>query len=330
MSEAQRRDNIVLWVVFALSVAAMLLTLVLAWLATPDPVRTGGPVYPRMPATPQSPAELLRLIRIGSLTWYVSILSAPFFVLLSRRLPFEREQWVGSLLVFAAVILALAFGTAFAQHRLTYAGAPQKPPLGGYLLATGITGLLPFVAMAAVAQALDARSRARDRELEAARTKAELVEARLAALTAQLQPHFLFNTLQVLDISQTRFGARLRLEVDIDPETRGALVPFFLLQPLAENALEHGVGDRSGSASVRIATHRLGDRLRLTVADDGPGLDVASMREGIGLRNTRARLLQLQLYGEDATLELRRADAGGLEVSVDIPWRPAVQAQPVT
>jgi two-component system, LytTR family, sensor kinase len=373
MEGRRRNDSVVLWVVFALSVAATLLTLVGAWLAAPPPPPPdAGPSYPRVPMVPQSPAELLRLMRIGSLTWYVSLLSAPLFVVLGRHFPFERGRWPISLAGFTVVIVALAAGTAFAQHRLTYAGAPLVPPLGGYLLAAGLTSLLPFVAMAAVAQALEARTRARDRELESALVKAELVEARLAALTARLQPHFLFNTLQgistliphdptaadrmltqlsdllrevlrhgerryvtleeelavlrpYLDISKARFGPRLQLHVEIEEGARSALVPFFLLQPLVENALEHGAGDRSGPATVRIAATRYGDRLRMSVTDDGPGLDPHGLQPGLGLSNTRARLAQL--YGDAGVVELHGPDGGGLEVRIEIPW---VEAPPET
>jgi two-component system, LytTR family, sensor kinase len=369
MSEYRRFDSLVLWIVLAASLVLALLTLAGSRLALPEPLPpNAGPSYPRVPAPVQSAGELLRLMRIGSLTWYACILSAPLFMLLSRRLRFDRRGWPLSVAVFVAVTLLLVVGTATAQYHLTYRGAPLVPPLGAYLQVAVITSALPFIAVAAAAQAVVGTGRARARELEAARVRAQLVEARLEALTAQLQPHFLFNTLQsisaviphdaaaadrmlmqlsdllrevlrrgerrlvtlaeeltvlepYLEISRMRFGARLTIDVQVDADAARALVPFFLLQPLVENALQHGVGSRAGNATVRVRASRRGDRLGIVVADDGRGLMDGGDLGGIGLRNTRARLDEL--YGQDHSLELAPGSAGGLEVRVDLPFRAA-------
>jgi sensor histidine kinase regulating citrate/malate metabolism len=90
-----------------------------------------------------------------------------------------------------------------------------------------------------------------------------------------------------LDIQRVRFGSRLTVQLAVDPAVLPARVPVFLLQPLLENAIEHGEGD-DGRTTIALSAARDGDVLHVTVEDDGPGIAIsASMREGVGLRNTR-------------------------------------------
>ena len=122
-----------------------------------------------------------------------------------------------------------------------------------------------------------------------------------------------------LEIEQIRFRDRLRVEIDIEKDCFGIQVPRLILQPLVENAIRHGIAMRSSAGLVAIRARRKGNRLLLSVADDGPGLvGDAPKREGVGLANTRARLVQL--YPDEHRIELRRADVGGLEVRLEIPF----------
>jgi signal transduction histidine kinase len=124
-----------------------------------------------------------------------------------------------------------------------------------------------------------------------------------------------------LDIMRTRVGPRLTVELDVPDEASDAQVPIFLLQPLIENALEHGVARRRGPARIRIGAAVLdGDgtrRLRLSVRDDGPGLGPA-MGTGIGLANTRRRLARR--YGSEHALVLTDCPDGGTEAAITIPY----------
>ncbi|HEX8670476.1 MAG TPA: sensor histidine kinase [Longimicrobium sp.] len=129
-----------------------------------------------------------------------------------------------------------------------------------------------------------------------------------------------------LDIMRVRFGPRLGVEESVPPELENALVPPFLLQPLVENALEHGIERRSGTGRVRIAAEAVDGRLRLTVWDDGPGVG-AARHEGVGLSNTRRRLEQL--YGSDGRLELASEAEAGTVASVELPLRRSPRAEPV-
>ena len=123
-----------------------------------------------------------------------------------------------------------------------------------------------------------------------------------------------------LEIEQTRFGERLAVRMQVEPELLEALVPHLLLQPLVENAIKHGVAPRAVPGSIAISARREGARLRLEVVDNGPGLAaVAPARGGVGLANTRARLQRL--YGAEQRLELCNGEAGGLCVRVELPLR---------
>jgi two-component system LytT family sensor kinase len=124
---------------------------------------------------------------------------------------------------------------------------------------------------------------------------------------------------QYLDIERIRFSDRLHPTFDVDPALQGAAVPEFLLQPLVENAVRHGLGKRLGATSLRIAAQRDGETLVLTVSDDGPGPEPgAAEPEGVGLGNTRERLATL--YGSAATLELTATPEGGARATVRLPY----------
>ena len=114
-----------------------------------------------------------------------------------------------------------------------------------------------------------------------------------------------------LEIQRVRFGERLQISWEVDKGVLGALVPQLVLQPLVENALEHGIARRARAGRLDIAAERVGDELRLTVADDGgglaPGFSLAAA-DGLGLRNTLARLRRL--YGEAGEVRLTSEPAG--------------------
>jgi sensor histidine kinase YesM len=125
-----------------------------------------------------------------------------------------------------------------------------------------------------------------------------------------------------LEIEQTRFADRLRVEKQVSPEVESALVPYLILQPLVENAIRHGIEPREDQGSVIIGAQRSNGMLQLRITDNGAGLAnqaEGASREGIGLSNTRSRLRHL--YGENYRLELVSAAGGGLEARIDIPYR---------
>ena len=135
-----------------------------------------------------------------------------------------------------------------------------------------------------------------------------------------------------LALETARFADRLTVEVDAGDEARRALVPAWVLQPLVENALKHGVAPQPGPASIRVSAHREGERLVLAVHDSGPGPEPSGgpgasgarglRGTGVGLANTRARLDAL--YGAAAALTLTPGpDGAGTVARVALPYRPA-------
>lgn len=122
-----------------------------------------------------------------------------------------------------------------------------------------------------------------------------------------------------LAIQQVRFADRLRVERAIDPVLAQAAVPPFVLQPLLENAVRHGLGSRASAGSLRIVAERSGEQFRLEVHDNGRGLAAAGTEGvgGVGLSNTRARLVEL--YGSAARLELLARAEGGAVARLTLP-----------
>lgn len=301
------------------------------------------------------------------LIFYVWAALTPAVLAFGRRFPIERAHLVRNLLlhvvasfVFAAAHLVLLRYVNDAY--LALADLPYQPPVPLFLLILGIgaTNVMLYWGLTAVSQALTffARYQERDRLL---------AEAQLHSLKTQLQPHFLFNTMNAIAelmyedtgraersltqlsdllrlalrsdqqqevsladeadfvrnyvaIQQTLLQERLNVSWMIDDGALHACVPNMLLQPLVENAIRHGVAPRAAGGSIAIRAARDRDRLRLEIEDDGVGIRSGTGPEGVGLRNTRARLRYL--YGDRQSLEVTPQPAGpGTVARVTIPWR---------
>lgn len=131
-----------------------------------------------------------------------------------------------------------------------------------------------------------------------------------------------------LEIEQARFGERLAVRFDIDPETLDAQVPNLLLQPLVENSIRHAVAVRVEPGLIEVRARRAGDQLQLQVRDNGPGLPKGRLHAagtGVGLANTRSRLEHL--YGASQRLQFAEPPEGGLAVIVTIPFRAEETAE---
>ena len=121
-----------------------------------------------------------------------------------------------------------------------------------------------------------------------------------------------------VEIMRARFRGRLTFDLDVEPATLDALVPRFILQPLVENAIKHGVEPREEGGRVAVTARRRGDSLDLEVRDNGDGL-AGAIREGTGVRNTRERLHHLYGPGRQQ-FALSPAADGGTVASVVIPF----------
>ncbi|HXM46443.1 MAG TPA: histidine kinase [Pyrinomonadaceae bacterium] len=121
-----------------------------------------------------------------------------------------------------------------------------------------------------------------------------------------------------LAIEQVRFSDRLRVLWSIEPTTRAALVPEFILQPLVENAVRHGVAQRTEAGVIEVTAKESNGVVVLSVRDNGPGYR-PDMDAGVGLTNTRERLATL--YGDAGQLEIVAAEGGGTIATVRFPVR---------
>jgi len=219
----------------------------------------------------------------------------------------------------------------------------------------GITGVVQF------------QIRAQREALKSAELQKQLSAAHLRALQMQLEPHFLFNTLNAittlvefgrqkeatamlfhlnailkstlqrttpekvplsrelemienyLAIEQVRFADRLRIEIKIEPAALDGLVPCFLLQPIVENAIRHGIANCENEGMVEASARRDGANLLLTVRDSGHGVNVQPQNgHGIGLTNTRERLAYF--YHDNYVMKAQPMNSGGFEVAIRIPY----------
>lgn len=354
---------------------------------------------PRGPAF-QQPFPSSTPITLAFAEYYLwAVLTVPIFWMASRVSLEPRGDRFGRVLLFLGVGVLTAMFVDVATHFMRDAmfDFPMRPRRGPPI--TWRTGLVRLwflddltvyfaVLAAGIARDIFARYRARHDETvrltaQAAQLQAQLAEARLAVLSAQLNPHFLFNTLHAvsslverdprgvrrmiarlsellrvtlegtseqeiplsrelellqlyLDIMQVRFQGRLDVHIDVDADVMDALVPNFVLQPLVENAVMHGVSKVEGTGTIQLRARRSGDDVVITVRDNGPGLDSGSVTEtlaresrdgssgmsggrgGVGLSNTRARLEQL--YGAEQRLSLRRAAEGGTVAEIVLPY----------
>ena len=221
------------------------------------------------------------------------------------------------------------------------------------------------------------------------RLEAQATSAQLAMLRYQLNPHFLFNTLNsistlvllkqtepanamltrlssflrhtlvtqpggkvtvaqevetlqlYLSIERMRFEDRLQTDFRVEPRAAKAQIPSMLLQPLIENAIKYGVSPQEEGAEISLLAQIVGPRLRITVSDTGPGVDVGGVAEdlpavmathkrrdstGVGLANIRDRLAQA--YGDDHRFEIRSPEGGGFTVLIEIPHELADEEEP--
>ena len=124
-----------------------------------------------------------------------------------------------------------------------------------------------------------------------------------------------------LEIAKVRFADRLSFEIDVPSDLENMLVPLFILQPLVENALGHGIGGVIGGGHVTVRARRDGSQLMLEVIDDGAGMKGRTVREGIGLANTRERLKAA--FDDRQRLTVSPGPVKGTVARIEMPANPA-------
>jgi sensor histidine kinase YesM len=122
-----------------------------------------------------------------------------------------------------------------------------------------------------------------------------------------------------LEIEQTRFQDRLKVDFDIGKDALDAYVPNLILQPIVENAIRHGIAPRAEAGLIQVRARRENGFIELSVKDNGAGINESGVStNGIGLSNTRKRLEKL--YGEHYEFEISSPSMGGLQVKLTIPF----------
>ena len=312
-------------------------------------------------------------IIFSSSEWLFLAALTPIVFALARRVPLRRDRIGRVIAIHAIGAMLLCVGWATlgillgrALRTFPYNGQFARDYLSWIMTSIPWSVVMYFAFLGCV-YAFTYFAEAREREAQQARLSAQLAEARLGALRMQLNPHFLFNSLnalavlvrdqktrdasrmlellgsvlrqvlhgekrqevtlaeelrfieQYLAIEQVRFSDRLRVQWSIESSLRDALVPEFILQPLVENAIRHGIAKRSELGTIEVAAAVDGDDLLLMVSDDGPGYSQEGAAMGVGLANIRARLETL--FGPRGRLELRKAESGGTIATVRFPLR---------
>ena len=218
---------------------------------------------------------------------------------------------------------------------------------------------------------IQSQIRAQRESISAIELQRQLSAAQLKALQMQLEPHFLFNTLNAittlvelgkqseaaemlnhlnailrttlerrtpekvrlsqeleivdnyLAIEQVRFADRFRVDIKVDPNALHSLVPCFLLQPIVENAIRHGIAHCEDEGIIEASAKREGNRLHISVRNHGSASHTQSKPgNGIGLKNTRERLAYF--YPHEHQMNAGPLSSGGYEVSIDVPYERAL------
>ena len=277
---------------------------------------------------------------------------------------------VGSVLSFVhlhAIQLTLRIGYIWPGWKEAYAG------LNYVTLPRFGIDLLTYSFIFAISATLHMQSQRQLDAMQRLQLERQLSEAQLKALQMQMEPHFLFNTLNAitslvaqhrnaeasktlahlntilrttlqrkapekiafieelrviesyLAIQQVRFADRLQVKIEASSEALEGLIPCFLLQPIIENAVKHGIAPLVAGGLIETEVKRVGNTLWMQVRDNGRGPG-HSMTEGhgIGMQNTRERLAYF--YPGDHDLSVMAPATGGYQVTIQIPYERSEKA----
>jgi signal transduction histidine kinase len=324
----------------------------------------------------QQPLSFLVLVLIATITGFsISlILSIVYRQLIAQR-PLVTWGVTALVLPFAVGLHAFIDAWVISLYRSDGDAGFAQLFIGVFYLDATLLG-----AWSALYYAINFFLQVEEQNDQLIRLENQATSAQLAMLRYQLNPHFLFNTLNsistlvllkqtdpanamlsrlssflrytlineptgrvtvaqevetlklYLDIELMRFEERLRTTFRIDPASEDALLPSLLLQPLVENAIKYAVTPQESGAEITIATQLIGQNLRITVSDTGPGLQSGAsdnrlsgvsfdggeaVSTGVGLANIRDRLAQA--YGEQHRFETVEPAEGGFAVVIEIP-----------
>jgi two-component system LytT family sensor kinase len=284
------------------------------------------------------PKHVWHMIRKFEPNWQLVLLSAPVALELLRQAlgvrfggPPRRLFYLGfvdqpvwlTAMVILATVLAVAtpikiWNTARIEHRLE-----EQEKL---LLAAKIEALKSQINPHFLFNTLSSISSLIRSQPDTART---LIIKLSALLRRLLRSHEHFVTLrdelesvdEYLDIEVVRFGPKLKVSKEIDPDTMDLIVPSMILQPLVENSIKHGLSRKVGHGSITIRSYRENGRAVIEVEDDGMGFLPDRLEEpmssGIGIANVRERLRVI--YGTTYQLKLASEPGKGTRARIEVP-----------
>ena len=335
------------------------------------------------------PLTFLVLVLIATITGFsISLVLSVIYRQLITRRPLITWGVTALVLPFAVALYAFIDAWVVGLYRPDSETGFTKLFIGVFYYDLTLLG-----AWSALYYAINFFLQVEEQNDQLVRLENQATSAQLAMLRYQLNPHFLFNTLNsistlvllkqtepanamlsrlssflrytlinqptgrvtvaqevetlklYLDIERMRFEERLRTSFRIDPASETALLPSLLLQPLVENAIKYAVSTQEAGAEITISTQLVGQNLRITVSDTGPGLQNEGtdnrltgvtfdggelVSTGVGLANIRDRLAQA--YGEEHRFETMEPPEGGFAVLIELPFErrqaPAQSAEP--
>lgn len=336
------------------------------------------------------PASFLVMVLIATITGFsISLLLAVVYHQLIGQRPLLTWGVTVVVLPFAVSLYAFMDGWVIALYRPDSITSFAQLFIGVFYLDATLLG-----AWSALYYAINFFLRIEEQNDQLMRLENQATSAQLAMLRYQLNPHFLFNTLNsistlvllkqtdqanamltrlssflrytlinpptgrvtvaqevetlklYLGIELMRFEERLRTTFRIDEACKDGLLPSLLLQPLVENAIKYAVSPQESGAEITIAAGLIGQNLRITVSDTGPGMSAQNTENrssgisydgreqvstGVGLANIRDRLVQA--YGTNHRFDMYEPPEGGFAVTIEIPFekrQPSPAPSPVT
>lgn len=281
------------------------------------------------------------------------------------------------------VLLQLGFGTLVSIAHLELLDLTWKaglrwpawrlayPSINYFVLSSFGSDLLIYGFVFGISGFLYMQSQRQLETMKKLELEKQLSQSQLKALQMQMEPHFLFNTLNAitslvaqkrnpeametlgdlntilrttlsrrapekvpfaeelrvvesyLAIQKVRFADRLEVRIEASPEAMDGLVPCFLLQPIVENAIQHGISPMETGGLIETCVKRMGDRLWMQVRDNGSGSpDPSTKGHGIGIQNVRDRLAYF--YPNAHEFDASPCASGGYEVTIQIPYEQVV------
>jgi len=314
--------------------------------------------------------------------WLPWVLLTPLIIWIGRKFPITPQNWSKAVILHTVILVLISIlevgVISFHYHFFETMPDTMKAyepwqHIGHFLFGDSVFlfNLIIYTFFIAAVNIKNFSEIAQQKELMATQLSNRLMQSQLQTLKMQINPHFLFNTLNVISvlvmksekqqaneminrlsrffrqsleeneghwvtlaeeldrlgqylaIEKVRFGDRLTVIEDYESKAMAVKLPSMLLQPLVENAVQHGLGEKESPGTLTIKCQCIADRLKISICDDGVGCNFENhkqYKEGIGISNVRARLKQI--YQNDHLFLLSNRQQGGVEVTIEVPTKP--------